>query len=489
MGNSKPLTFFTPVFLGCLLVSGLFQSCKKGTPHADKFPETYLSIEAINLSGENRLNSTVTLSWYGTDSDGYIDGFEISLDNQNWGFTSVQDSTFSFDIPAGQDTADIDFYVRAIDDDGNTDPTPAYLSVPLKNTAPIASFNDDAGPADTALLAATFPWSATDPDGDESLTKVEVRFNDGPWYAINLEQDLISFLLTTTNQSGPGTADLYYGTDDAPAITDIEGVEINAVNHVQIRATDQAGTTSAIDTADSFYFKNKTPGAEILWVSGQSASITNEYSSYLNTINAPYDLLAYGLDITGAHLPSYWDPTFKLITTRYDIIFANTGQEDFTNKVTGTTKTMLEFMAPVMQKFHNDGGKSFITTSFSKEKDLSELSGPYPVESLVVPAQGQARIQSPDSALIPVFPGNFPALGTSSVRSGIVPIVGTGDSDDFYRAELLKLQGWTGTDIIAVIRRPNGVLSQVFFALQLHDYDNDPAKLEQLLEEILINEF
>ncbi|MGB0175852.1 MAG: hypothetical protein ACPF9D_01720, partial [Owenweeksia sp.] len=92
-------------FIG--VVALLLAGCRKGELKPGSLPDTHLSIEAINLTGPNRLNSEVRLSWYGTDVDGYIKGFEISLDNQNWDFTTVQDSVFIFDLEAGSDTTDI----------------------------------------------------------------------------------------------------------------------------------------------------------------------------------------------------------------------------------------------------------------------------------------------------------------------------------------------------------------------------------------------
>lgn len=143
--------------LGALMLV-LASACRKGEISRDGAPDTFISYEAINLTGQNRLNSSVRLTWYGTDADGYITGYELSLDNQNWSFTTTQDSVFLFDIPPGADSADISFFVRAIDNDGNTDETPAFLNVPLINTPPDAAFLDDRGPSDTAFIAATFFW-------------------------------------------------------------------------------------------------------------------------------------------------------------------------------------------------------------------------------------------------------------------------------------------------------------------------------------------
>ncbi len=473
-----------------LLPALIITSCNKGERNARQAPDTQISIKEINLSGDDRLNSTVTLNWYGTDSDGFITGFEISFDNQTWSYTNRLDSTFTFSIPPGSDTTNVDFYVRAIDNDSLRDPSPAYLSIPLKNTPPSSSFNDELGPRDTAFVVSTFRWNATDPDGNESIDRVEVRFNNGQWYEISQGENVISFLVDTAIQSGTAMATVYYGTDNTPAPDSIDGILPNDINHLYIRATDIAGAVSDVDTARAFYLRNKTPGSTLLWVSGQGPAITEKYRQVLDAINITYDLLPYGRDINGAYMPSYWDPTFDLITSLFPKIFVNSGQETFAGRSTPSIKTMLEFMAPVMQTFANNGGKSFITTSFNKAKDLSEISGPYPVQSLVVSNQGQARIY-PDSGLVPVFTGPYPIVKPQStnLQTGVVPIVGTTDSEDFYRARLTRLQGWTGTDIVGVVRRPNNIWSQVFFGVELHNYDGDLPNLEMLFEEILINEF
>ena len=477
------LTAILPV-LAMLGVS----SCKKGELKPNQAPDTQISVKEINLSGDQRLNSTVRLHWFGTDRDGYVEKYEISLDNMTWQETRVQDSLFIFSIPAGQDTTDVDFYVRAIDNEGLRDPEPAYLSVPLKNTPPEAGFDEEAGPKDTVLLVSTFSWDVSDQDGDATVSKVEIRVNDGNWYELNLGQRLISFVLDPTAVSGPATADLYYGSDRTPAQSGIDGFMAEGMNTLYLRATDIAGGMSQVDTSDSFYLRAKDASSDILWVSGQAPGIRAKYQSILNAIGVNYDIVDYGRDITGGTaLPNYWDPSFALLVANYPKLFVNTGQETFQNEINGQIKTILEFMAPVMIEYTINGGKSFITTSFKKEQSLAELTGPYPVDTLITPA-GQARIL-PDSSLSPLLSGNYPALSPSNVQSGVVPISSTNDADDFYRAGLLKLQGWSGSDIVAAVRRPDNNWQQVFFGLELHYYDKNPQELEDLFEEILINEF
>lgn len=476
------------LYLLISVLAGLFTSCDKGELKPNQPPETRISIKEINLSGDNRLNSTVRLNWYGTDPDGYVDRYEISLDQQNWTETYRQDSLFVFSIPAGQDTTDIDFYVRAIDNEDERDPTPAYLAVPLKNTPPEVSFNNDAGPNDTVLLVSTFNWQVSDRDGDLTVTKVEIRVNDGNWHELNLGQTIISFVLDPSATGGPATADLYYGTQRNAAKTGIDGFLANDMNTLYLRATDIAGGESEVDTSASFYLSAKNQNADLLWVSGQAPVITAKYRALLDAIGVEYDLVNYGRDITGGTaMPKFWDPTFALLAANYPHMFVNSGQETFINSINGQIKTMLEFMAPVMVEYTIGDGKSFITTSFKKEQSLDEITGAYPVGGLITPA-GQARIL-PDSALVPILAGNYPDISPSNVQSGVVPIAVTQDADEFYRAELLKLQGWSGSDVVAAVRRPDNIWRQVFFALELHYYDKNLQELKDLFEEILINEF
>ncbi len=467
----------------------VLSSCVKGDFKENVAPDTKISIESIDLDGEDRLNSSVRLTWFGTDADGFITGFEISTDNENWNYTQTQDSTILFTIPTGLQFADVDFYVRSIDNNNAVDPTPAFLRIPLKNSPPVASFDNDRSPGDTALCVATFYWEATDPDGDATIEGVEVRFNNGDWYPLSLGEQLISFVIDTSVTTGPATARVYYGTQSNAQPDLISGIEANADNYLQIRAVDNAGTYGEPDTAEVFFYKNKTPNAKLLWISGDVQSITDQYNTFFNNFPIEYDMLNLGADISGEQLPKYWDPTMTLLVSLYNKIFFNTGRETFTNAVTGRNTTILSFMAPVIQSFANIGGKSLITTSFATDADISELTGPYPIAGLVVSNSGQARVVPPDSGLVPLILPSLPKLIPASVQTGIVPITATSDAENFYRGQLLKLQGWTGTNTVATVRRPGNVINQIFFGLQLHDYAGDASSLQTFLEEILVNEF
>ena len=72
--------------------------CDKGTLLDNLTPETKIFVDEINLYGEQRLNSVVRLHWIGEDQDGYVTGYELSINNGDWFKTTETDSTFRFDL-------------------------------------------------------------------------------------------------------------------------------------------------------------------------------------------------------------------------------------------------------------------------------------------------------------------------------------------------------------------------------------------------------
>ncbi len=478
------------VFILVLIVT--LAGCRRGELKPNELPDTRLSIESINLSGENRLNSQVRLSWYGTDQDGYIKGFEISLDNQNWDFTTVQDSVFIFALETGSDTTDIDFYVRAIDNDNNTDPSPAYLSIPLKNSVPVASFNDNLSPRDTALCVSTFSWEATDPDGDQTVQQVFVRFNNGQWTEISTRENLISFVVDTSIGSGPATAQLYYGRNDEPENITIDGLQVGAENVLYIKAVDLAGSESAVDTSQSFYLRNKTPGADVLWVSAHTPNIAAAYRSFLNKESVQYDFLDYGSDF-GSRQPVYWDPTFKLILNLYPKFFLDAPASKFPNPVTPDDVVILNYLAPIIQDYKSVGGKSLVTASIDKTlatNEVSAFANAFAIED-IDRSNGFFRVRPIDS--VQPQPGylDYPLLQPKNTEIS-TPVIVAADAEEFYVAQFDPRGNWEGEGLVATVRRDgNQKMTQVFFAVELHAFHKTgaPEPVEELIGRILKDEF
>ena len=164
-----------------LLVTTIFSACiKEDELKLNTNPNTNIFLEKIDRVGENRLNTNVTMHWSADDQDGYVIGYEISLDNITWSFTTKQDSVFRFSILNG-DTTDINLYVRAIDNDGNKDLTPAYLKIPIKNTIPTVAFDDNLIKCDSVYSVFSLLFSANDLDGNETIDSIYLKINNGNW--------------------------------------------------------------------------------------------------------------------------------------------------------------------------------------------------------------------------------------------------------------------------------------------------------------------
>jgi len=441
--------FFLLIFIFSL------PSCRKDDEkNANKAPETYFSLEEINLSGENRLNSIVRLTWYGTDPDGYVRGYELSLDGQNWSPTNIQDSTFRFSIDAGSDTTDILIFVRAIDNEGLRDPSPDQLNIPIKNTPPVASFDDNLVIPDTANLVATTEWNATDIDGDESITQVLISLNGSTWYEVNKSKKIISIVPVDGNASDSTAAYIYYGTDRNPANT--------------------------------FYMKGKQH--DILVVGGVSAANTI-YKNIFNSINIDYDFLDFAIN-NGALQPQIWNITFRLQLSFYSKLFLYSDETLYINSYSNVKSLILEFAASSLQEYANSGGKYFISTSFDHNTPLEGFAGVLPLESVSTLNYGSARLYQDSSVVSSV--NNFPDLKTSAVAIFGVGVfnIDSADTEVLYEAQLSDNQRnpigeWMDTKIVASGRRVNGNLNQVFFSIQLWEMNGDPMALQNLFNQIL----
>lgn len=478
-------------YIPVVLVLFILTACTKGDRNANKAPDTKLSVSVIDLSGDNRLNSKVRMSWFGTDLDGFVEGYEFSLDNLNWTYTTIQDSIFIFPLEIGQDTTDVNFYVRSIDNEGFTDPSPAYLRIPLKNSAPEASFDNDRGPKDSTFCVSTFYWRASDPDGNETLEKVFLKFNDGSWTEIARNQNLISFLVDTAISTGAATGQIYYGKNGTAESITIDGMLPNAENTLYIKSVDLAGAESPVDTSDSFYLKNKTPGVNTLWLNGHVSSVAQTYRGFLNNAGVSFDFLDYGSDM-GASQPIYWDPTFKIILSLYDKLFINAPSSLFPNTVTGENTILLNYIGRSVEEFHDKGGKSFTTCALLARniEDLENVAGPFAIEN-TENSTGFTRIVPDSSIYSSLDTTRFPRLKPEFFQTGVVPIIASADSEIFYRGQLSKFQGWTGDNVIGTIRRgSNNKISQVFISVELHNYvPQNSTAVELLIGEIMNNEF
>lgn len=458
---------------------GLVLACEPGVPVENQLPETRMSVDRIDLSGPDRLNSVVKLAWFGSDADGYVVAYELRVGEGPWVRTTQTDSTLVLGIPAGQDTADIAVEVRAIDHEGGIDPSPARLVVPIKNTPPSAEFTTSSFPDVPVWNAVTFQWFAEDPDGAGSITDVELRVNGGAWRPIDPNQKLVSLVLHAS-----GVTALYYGNQEASAANWGYALDTAGPSLLEIRARDLAGAWSAPDTAPSVTVK--MPQSKLLVVASHSAAADAAWSSDLAALGVDYDLLDL-LSNSGAARPRSWNPGFRHTLRGYDAVVVYTASSVMLDPQTGLTKLPLAHMGPAIQRFGEAGGRVLVSASFSATSDLTDLVGTFPIDGLVT-STGQVRLVT-DSALVAQQSG-YPNLKSTNVLIGLTPMVASADAEVLYRGQLSKLSGWQGDNLMGVLRRKQGAVQSVFLSFDLHRLDGQNGQMRRdALQKILIDEF
>jgi len=209
----KRITAFT-LLAGLTLVGLLAVGCGPdtelgGAPIPNREPDTRVTARPPDLLEGSFV---VEFFWTGTDVDGKVAGYQWKVSSNGLDGISVQD-TLTFDPVTGDTlnpwhftvstdssflvTADIpefpgdpegfnrsyqthSFWVRAIDEDGAVDPTPAYISFTSTTLLPKASISGPErvkGQNDPRLLppTVTFLYDGIDPDFDLG-TPTKVRF-------------------------------------------------------------------------------------------------------------------------------------------------------------------------------------------------------------------------------------------------------------------------------------------------------------------------
>ena len=472
----------TIIYLALVLA---VSACKKGSAFDNELPDTRISLESINLTGEDRLRSVVELSWFGSDVDGYVTGFELSFDNTNWEFTERFDSTFNFSLPIGSDTSDIEFYVRSIDNDQGVDPSPAYLRIPIRNTAPMAIHDTVSVIKDTNYIVTTAFFDVEDLDGQDNLDSVYIKVNNGPWYDLPFDTRIVTLVPTDPTANGNVDAQVLVGGAATPMTENIQGLNLNGDNVMYLRARDIAGSDSEIDTSKTFFVANQTSDLLVVKAHASGGTVTPE-DVLIPNIDAVYN---GGFDFAdlytndGYNQPLLWNPTFALTLSFYDKVvwYSGAGEDEF---------GVLELASAPVQEFLNDGGKLMVTTGFPSTFDNTSVVLEFtPVDSIST-SPGQARLPTGNQVYpLPAF-SNYDTLAASEFIAGSTPIYVKPTAESMFKGDIVITGSWVGPDDFgARSTNINNQTNVVFFSIELHKLDGMAGGLQTLFDQVLNNEF
>jgi hypothetical protein len=459
-------------------------------------PDTQLSVRDTslvdNLGEDDRLSSTVAVAWSGTDVDGFVDAFEVrffspseapSGPEDGWTMTPRNDSLVLLPIPRGERIADVVFEVRAIDNMGQKDPTPARTVFPIQNAPPTLRLSTFEAPPDTTFSVVSFAWTANDPEGPDNLDRIEVSLNDSLTFT-SLPPDVEFITLVGDVDAGnpnqtETTAEVYTGRGFQRTGVELPGLLLNADNTLYVRAVDLTDTTS---TLERYTWYVKRPGGEVLYVNDYRKSTwpiiqafhLNLLRNYLPpgtsvdiwNISEPFGTGSSGITPRSNALPSTASPTLREQLALYQYIYWVS-----TNSTNNTTSNNLPFASSVMDLFFEQGGKLMVHTPISLPGNPEDnLGNPaillLPLSDLIMfPDTLRPQLRLPVGSAIPPV-GSLPDVATplppleiAQFQIGVLPFIAEGNNIiPLYEADFVAIptsgQGtreWNGPATVAAI--------------------------------------
>ncbi len=493
--NSTFLLLLCSVFL-------FWNSCNdtvSGDFEENQAPSTNLTVEEINRGGDFRLSSQIQISWFGSDPDGFIKGFEYAINDTSesaFTFTTKTDSIFILPITPGQETDDVLFKVRAVDNEDLRDPVGASLVFPIVNSEPTVSLNSNQSPPDTLFSVASFGWNFDDPDGLGNIIRTEVAINDtiNGWTEIPFTEDdegqLFISLEVDNSSVGEKDAEVFLGRSYTTLTVGGEQltipVEVGARNTFYVRSVDAAEAVSDFDSV-SWYVKPQL--SNTLFLNDFGGPSTNSRQNFhLNRLNnlgiTPDKWIINDGQVEqdkvalSEAFPSVIDPTLIKTLSKWDHIYWIS--DDLDRNIT--------YAQEILDEFIDNNGTIFVNIpmkSISREDPLFNF---LPVDSI---AGGQFYLFE-DSLVTPDLPALTNTLVINSGSFALTnerPMKGVSGSTQLYQAQFRRRNpnssqspyfGYKGV----ALQNAEGNL--VYFSLDLSNL-NGSSNIEDMLQEILID--
>ena len=486
----------------------LISSCKKtdisGDASGNLAPETYTLSDTIIKQGNDRFSTRLNVKWWGDDPDGYITGYEYSFDSilssgTVWSHTISSDTTFFLSLPPGQDTLDISFWVRAIDQLGKRDPSPANIWYPIKNTKPTmaleylpAGGNPLAGGNQLVTFPALrFNWQAADDDGEENLSYFEIYLNDTTRAPFILDKVFSGITIQANTLTGTtSSCAVYPGLNDRALPNSLEGLLLNDSNVLYIRAVDLSEARSSFSISKKVFVK--TPKSTILLINGfglTSNAKSQFYTSKLNSIGvSDFDeIKLLNHDIVNGFIEIAPDnETQARIFEFFDHIIWAGEELDFS----------VVYAQGTLGRFVDKGGNILMSTRVGNQTPIiSSLFQTSPIDSVLKPAKGFSFLMTDTSKVLAQKTG-YPDLKYTEFLSVTRPVRFVNGSEVLYDASILErnnsnfqikdYKGYSG--IIGMKENIVTGSKYVFSALQLDLLDGN-GNIDQFLNKILKDEF
>lgn len=424
------------------------------------------------------------MQWWGNDPDGFVSGYEVSVNGSAWSFTTRQDSLFEFVIPAGQDTADIKISVRAVDNEGAVDPNPPVLFIPIANSPPSFNFTVSlARPSRNPVRsfpALRYNWESTDPDGPNDLAAFEFVWNDTTQAPVRLSRNFFTAVFVAVNPGADvSDCEIFAGNANVKQTFTIPGLRMNAVNVLYARALDQVNASSGYKPAGEIFIKKQV--SDILLVNGQTsafnrAQIQNFYTTRLGNVlgGRVFDTLQAGLIVNSNYEELSQDPFTQ------SKVF-----EFFKRIITYTDNAQLLlglFQRSSSLFFEGEGRLCMIFESNDElpvQPDYVDFTPIFTFEP--VSTTRSFLIRNGDS-LFALQTGQ-PNLRSSALITGVRPFSIPPDNPSFRYAEFYKgkitvdnsgaISLWSGQSTLMSkrIRRSNNKADFIISATPMHRYD------------------
>lgn len=490
------LLLFLFSFLGC-------KTDITGDKLPNKPPKTFLITDTIARDEADRFNTNVHIQWWGDDPDGFVMGYEYTFDkpvtaSTVWLFTTQNDSTFKLNIPAGNAVFDFQFTIRAIDNLGLADPNPVSLVYPVRNSPPsiqLTNVPDGTNPLAFGNPTLSFPilrfnWTASDPDGDESIVGFDIWLNDTTQAPLRINAGFSGLTIRADDfAASVSTCSVFPGQSNLALPNKLQGLLMNDSNRFFIRAVDISGANSAISFSRNIFVKR--PISDILFVQTYSTGNANRQTFFLNALSDAGYSNVETLEL------------FRNENSRFTRLAPDARTQ---NQIFALFKTIvwaspdldqvLFFGKSTLNSFLNAGGKLVIST-FSKGAD--PITAAYfdftPIDSLSPPPTGFSLLMNDTCRAFPIQAG-YPELQFSNFLSVFRPIVLVTDGRPLYRASVLQRNNTTfavtnflgNTTFMGIVENPTNNSKVVLSTLEL-DRLNNNNQIANFFRTLFRNEF